>query len=351
MSIAHFACEMTARAGMPEKLAGMHVGHHGRARKREERKLNSVGGGIKQGGGQGVQGGARSTFSCTVDTPWTGAVGVSSVKDQGSVKILSEGKVRAGMCFYKVNDTVVTDMDQALALVKARPAKLLFVDIGKLRRRRRKDRRKRSSNLGSETEDTDPFPDRPPEGQHDFHGVSDDPSGSGDGEGSVALAARGRQMRPAPVAELVKAEREGCFTWEVVLTKASSSDKFGFVQASGRMDFEQRLQRRSRERTGDGAAARGSRGQSSDEGASSDVTQDSGVPPGPQMLIVRRIHEGGLLDKWNKENPNAHVQVRDRIANVNGHSHASAFELSTHLSSLDRVVELGDWPCMLLCQR
>jgi len=88
-------------------------------------------------------------------------------------------------------------------------------------------------------------------------------------------------------------EEDGCLHWQVLLKKERVDDKFGFVQANGLVEFESKLGRKA----------------SGEEGAS--------ALAGPELLIVRRIHSGGLLHRWNECVPELEVKPQDRIIGVN----------------------------------
>jgi len=88
-------------------------------------------------------------------------------------------------------------------------------------------------------------------------------------------------------------EVDGCIVWDVTLKKDTVEDKFGFAQVNGRAEFEVRLPR-----------------------SEESPRLDEG-PRGPEVLIVRRIHEGGLLHRWNERHPEAQVLPQDRICAVN----------------------------------
>mmetsp|Transcript_70988 Transcript_70988/g.125535 ORF Transcript_70988/g.125535 Transcript_70988/m.125535 type:complete len:677 (+) Transcript_70988:74-2104(+) len=88
-------------------------------------------------------------------------------------------------------------------------------------------------------------------------------------------------------------EDDGCLYWQVLLKKEEIDDKFGFVQANGKLDFETRLGQKA-----------------SGEGGVSKLV-------GPDVLIVRRIHPGGLLQRWNERIPELEVKPQDRIIGVN----------------------------------
>jgi len=93
-------------------------------------------------------------------------------------------------------------------------------------------------------------------------------------------------------------ERDGCLFWEVMLKKESIGDKFGFAQVNGRAEFEVRLP------------------------APAQTSEPEFAPDeawrGPEVLIVRRIHDGGLLHQWCCRHPEAEVFPQDRVCAVNG---------------------------------
>merc|ERR1712113_345051 len=105
----------------------------------------------------------------------------------------------------------------------------------------------------------------------------------------------GDSMIPTPVDEVKQEEGEdGCLYWDVMLEKESVEDKFGFVQANGKLEFETRFL--------------GLRALAEAQGTAFS---------GPHVLIVRRIHEQGLLHAWNLRHPEAQVYPQDRICKVN----------------------------------
>jgi len=88
-------------------------------------------------------------------------------------------------------------------------------------------------------------------------------------------------------------EYDGCLHWQVLLKKERADDKFGFVQANGLVDFETKLGRKASGEERPVALA------------------------GPELLIVRRIHHGGLLHRWNERVPELEVKPQDRIIGIN----------------------------------
>eukprot|EP00747_Dinoflagellata_sp_TGD_P076099 gnl/TRDRNA2_/TRDRNA2_159012_c0_seq1.p1 gnl/TRDRNA2_/TRDRNA2_159012_c0~~gnl/TRDRNA2_/TRDRNA2_159012_c0_seq1.p1 ORF type:complete len:984 (-),score=259.79 gnl/TRDRNA2_/TRDRNA2_159012_c0_seq1:7-2958(-) len=127
----------------------------------------------------------------------------------------------------------------------------------------------------------------------------------------IQAMARGKKVRAEmdqwrkPVE---RAEKDGCIFWEATLTKETANDKYGFVQANGKMEFEQRV----------------SFGQYSptDKEKSKEVQL-----LGPDLLIVRRINEGGLLERWNRLHSNDwEVLPQDRIISVNSANTVEAMQ-------------------------
>jgi len=97
-----------------------------------------------------------------------------------------------------------------------------------------------------------------------------------------------------------KEGNDGCVYWNVVVQKESSADKFGFVHANGKLDFESRL------------------------AGNSDNHQ---CLIGPQVLIVRKIQIQGLLASWNLRHPEARVCPHDRICMVNGQATVEGMQM------------------------
>lgn len=96
-----------------------------------------------------------------------------------------------------------------------------------------------------------------------------------------------------------KEEVDGCLVWEVVLKKRTEDEKFGFLQVNGKQEFERRIV-------------------SSALNGSNAADDSAATLEGPNVLIIRRINEGGLLERWNRRHPDAQVLVNDRISSVNG---------------------------------
>eukprot|EP00927_Polykrikos_kofoidii_P085391 TRINITY_DN9288_c0_g1_i1.p1 TRINITY_DN9288_c0_g1~~TRINITY_DN9288_c0_g1_i1.p1 ORF type:complete len:984 (-),score=183.07 TRINITY_DN9288_c0_g1_i1:368-3229(-) len=107
--------------------------------------------------------------------------------------------------------------------------------------------------------------------------------------------------------QIQKEERDGCVYWQVTLKKQNLQDKFGFMQANGKIEFETRLSVMCAKQ----------------EPSSDDDVQGL---QGPELLIVRRVHEGGLLERWNKKHPEAEVCPHDRILSVNGEISVEAMQ-------------------------
>lgn len=121
-------------------------------------------------------------------------------------------------------------------------------------------------------------------------------------------SAEARAENRVPNKEVVQTRVGDCLVWEVSLRKEIAADKFGFVQANGKLEFEARLAN-SGQRPGPQPAV-----------AQPIKPPEMSPLPGPEVLIVRRIHENELLDRWNKRHPHIAVHPSDRIISVNGDS-------------------------------
>jgi hypothetical protein len=117
-----------------------------------------------------------------------------------------------------------------------------------------------------------------------------------------------------PREKVDRIERDGCMFWEVLLKKETAEDKFGFVQANGKLDFEQRLMAAAEEA---GAASPTATTTPPSTPAAS-TRPDIAILNGPEVLVVRKINEGGLLHRYNLRHPEAEVLTTDFICNVNG---------------------------------
>eukprot|EP00929_Paragymnodinium_shiwhaense_P044438 TRINITY_DN22803_c0_g1_i1.p1 TRINITY_DN22803_c0_g1~~TRINITY_DN22803_c0_g1_i1.p1 ORF type:complete len:2383 (-),score=814.98 TRINITY_DN22803_c0_g1_i1:309-6590(-) len=78
-------------------------------------------------------------------------------------------------------------------------------------------------------------------------------------------------------------------TWQVVLVRTEEESKLGFSHMNYKQYFSRKM------------------GMPEDE-----------PPIGPEHLMVKKVTEGKLLDKWNEEYPDLKVEVGDRIAEING---------------------------------
>lgn len=114
--------------------------------------------------------------------------------------------------------------------------------------------------------------------------------------GEASYPGGGEQEEVARVAQ-----QDGCLQWEVLLEKQAVEDKFGFVQANGRMDFESRMMSTS---------------QSSPQNAR--LLSRQSPTSAPEALVVRKVHDHGLLKLWNLRHVRAEVKPQDRIVSVNG---------------------------------
>jgi len=92
---------------------------------------------------------------------------------------------------------------------------------------------------------------------------------------------------------------DGAVMWDVVLKKRSEVDKFGFLQINGKLEFEARWAART-------------------DGAGSSTNAPTPQVDGPNVLVIRKIHAGGLLERWNARHPDMAVRPHDRILSVNG---------------------------------
>jgi len=117
-----------------------------------------------------------------------------------------------------------------------------------------------------------------------------------------------RAAQRVPNKDVRQEEVDGCLEWEVSLRKESASDKFGFVQANGKLEFETRLANPSQRAVNPGSSKTQLKG------------PEESPLPGPNVFIVRRIHDGALLHRWNLKYPAIAVQPHDRIVSVNGES-------------------------------
>lgn len=108
---------------------------------------------------------------------------------------------------------------------------------------------------------------------------------------------------------------DGCLHWEVELVKRSRGDKYGFVQANGRTDFESWL-------------SAGYITKDMEDGLHEhDGPEREHCPlPGPEVLIVRKIYDGGLVWEWNQIHQEGAIRPQDRICAVNGQKEVAAMQ-------------------------
>lgn len=95
-------------------------------------------------------------------------------------------------------------------------------------------------------------------------------------------------------------EENGCLFWQVLLKKETATDKYGFAQANGRLEFEMR------------------------QGKAKQILE------GPHMLVVKRVYSTGLLAKWNERVPQLEVKPQDRIIAVNDENTAEGMAKEIH---------------------
>jgi len=138
-----------------------------------------------------------------------------------------------------------------------------------------------------------------------------------------------RAEQRVPNREVQQEEEDGCLVWEVMLKKESSTDKFGFVQANGKLEFETRLANPS-QRLVAGAARQALK------------KPEASPLPGPPVLTVRRIHEGLLLHRWNQKYPSIAVMPQDRIVSVNGET--SLDTMQREIKSSKIVIKFMRYP-------
>jgi len=139
-----------------------------------------------------------------------------------------------------------------------------------------------------------------------------------------------RAENRVPNKEVVPEEVDGCLEWEVMLKKEASTDKFGFVQANGKLDFETRLANPCQRLVTMGKRPL--------------MPAESSPLPGPTALIVRKVHEGLLLHCWNQKYPQIAVRPQDRILSVNGE--ASLEAMQREIKSAKIVIKFKRYPEM-----
>lgn len=104
--------------------------------------------------------------------------------------------------------------------------------------------------------------------------------------------------------------------------KKNADDKYGFVQANGRLDFKQRLAITNQGSNNNDIPEQQVSNSSTTPSTAPDsptqsVKEDFSIA-GPEVLVVRRVNQDGPLGVWNRQNPGAAVKAQDRIVSVNG---------------------------------
>lgn len=131
---------------------------------------------------------------------------------------------------------------------------------------------------------------------------------------SAQRSSRAGWMRPGALEGarhhgIMQKDIDGCLHWEVQLVKKTREDRYGFVQANGRTDFESWLSAGYVTKDMEDGGLQGHAG----------PEMEHSPLPGPEVLIVRRIHDGGLVWGWNQVHQEAAICPQDRICSVNGH--------------------------------
>lgn len=118
-----------------------------------------------------------------------------------------------------------------------------------------------------------------------------------------------------PATRIVQRQLNGCLVWETVLKKETVKDKYGFIQANGKLEFKKRLTMTSA--TASSQSQQNAKGQPDQVEPRPFDDEAFAALPGPDVLVVRKINEDGLLERWNKRHPEARVKPQDRILSVN----------------------------------
>lgn len=163
--------------------------------------------------------------------------------------------------------------------------------------------------------------------------------------------AKARALKKMRIPDVVITEKDGCLLWEVHLRKRGGMMKFGFAFNCGKGEFLRDRFRRigiSKDKIatgGDGAATKDPNFALPGmplEAAENYLSQAGLLGAGaadtraPEVLRIRKISEGDLLDEWCLDYPEADVRLFDRISSVNGMS--TVDEMKAELSKSNELV-------------